>query len=100
MGKSINVDVDVDIYDIINELSDNELVGLLNDVLDELIADQVDAVFKKYIQKHRICINVDDMYGGSISYRNLIKSLVNIQNNYLKLTVEDQSIIEQISAKY
>jgi hypothetical protein len=96
LGKKINKkvmtynSVDVDLDDILNQLSGRELQRLVDDLYDD----------GYYQQKLENKLNVDDDSSVSINEQFFRRELSKISDNYLNLTNSEIQIIEAIAKRF
>jgi hypothetical protein len=96
LGKKINkkvmtyISVDVDLDDILNQLSGRELQRLVDDLYDD----------GYYQQKLENELNVDDDSSVSINEQFFRRELSKISDNYLNLTNSEIQIIEEIAKRF
>jgi len=96
LGKKINkkvmtyISVDVDLDDILNQLSGRELQRLVDDLYDD----------GYYQQKLENKLNVDDDSSVSINEQFFRRELSKISDNYLNLTNSEIQIIEAIAKRF
>jgi hypothetical protein len=84
------ISVDVDLDDILNQLSDRELQRLVDDLYDD----------GYYQQKLENKLNVDDDSSVSINEQFFRRELSKIRDNYLNLTNEEIELIEKIAKRF
>ena len=82
--------VDVDLDDILNQLSGRELQRLVDDLYDD----------GYYQQKLENKLNVDDDSSVSINEQFFRRELSKISDNYLNLTNSEIQIIEAIAKRF
>lgn len=98
--RSISVDVDID--DIVCSMSKYDKQEMLEELVNELDKDSIKNILKGIKDEDKKSIVNNFLFNDRMTFLEIefTNNIVNLQRNYLKLSNEDQKIIEDISKKY